>query len=76
MITTYLGGVTTRLAMCEIVKPTLHQSLSTVDSTPMFCAYREGDYRYKPGTTAVLSKTVTPLTLDIVDESVHLMDTQ
>ncbi|XP_031442198.1 proteasome subunit beta type-10 [Clupea harengus] len=37
---------------------------------------REGDYRYKPGTTAVLSKTVTPLTLDVVDESVHLMDTQ
>ncbi|KAL2080482.1 hypothetical protein ACEWY4_024275 [Coilia grayii] len=37
---------------------------------------REGNYRYKPGTTAVLSKTVTPLEIDIVDEAVHLMDTQ
>lgn len=37
---------------------------------------REGNYRYKPGTTAVITKTVTPLTLDVVDESVHVMDTQ
>lgn len=41
-----------------------------------FSSYREGNYRYKPGTTAVLSKTVTPLTLDVVDETVQLMDTQ
>uniref|UniRef100_A0A8C7KY39 Proteasome subunit beta n=1 Tax=Oncorhynchus kisutch TaxID=8019 RepID=A0A8C7KY39_ONCKI len=33
-------------------------------------------YKYKPGTTAVLTKTVTPLPLDIVDESIQLMDTQ
>lgn len=37
---------------------------------------REGNYRYKPGTTAVITKTVTPLTLDVVDESVHIMDTE
>ncbi|XP_036417901.1 proteasome subunit beta type-10 [Colossoma macropomum] len=37
---------------------------------------REGSYRYKPGTTPVLTKTVTPLTLDIVEESVQTMDTQ
>ncbi|XP_062385932.1 proteasome subunit beta type-10 [Sardina pilchardus] len=37
---------------------------------------REGNYRYKPGTTAVLSKTVTPITLDVVDETVQLMETQ
>ncbi|XP_048850015.1 proteasome subunit beta type-10 [Brienomyrus brachyistius] len=37
---------------------------------------KEGSYRYKPGTTPVLTKTVTPLPLDVVDESVHLMDTQ
>ncbi|KAM4630149.1 proteasome subunit beta type-10 [Polymixia lowei] len=37
---------------------------------------REGQYRYKVGTTEVLTKTVTPLTLDVVDESVQTMDTQ
>uniref|UniRef100_A0A8C7L3I6 Proteasome subunit beta n=1 Tax=Oncorhynchus kisutch TaxID=8019 RepID=A0A8C7L3I6_ONCKI len=36
----------------------------------------KGQYKYKPGTTAVLTKTVTPLPLDIVDESIQLMDTQ
>uniref|UniRef100_A0A3Q2SPR1 Proteasome subunit beta n=1 Tax=Fundulus heteroclitus TaxID=8078 RepID=A0A3Q2SPR1_FUNHE len=33
-------------------------------------------YRYKPGTTAVLTKTETPLSLDVVDECVQLMDTE
>ncbi|KAM6976324.1 proteasome subunit beta type-10 [Tautogolabrus adspersus] len=37
---------------------------------------REGQYRYKPGTTAVLTQTVTPLNLDVVDESVLVMETQ
>ncbi|XP_035285287.1 proteasome subunit beta type-10 [Anguilla anguilla] len=37
---------------------------------------RQGTYKYKPGTTAVLSEKVTPLTLDIVDESVQMMGTQ
>ncbi|KAM7384836.1 hypothetical protein PAMA_011951 [Pampus argenteus] len=37
---------------------------------------KEGQYRYKPGTTAVLTKTVTPLSLDVVDESVQVMDTE
>ncbi|XP_053190937.1 proteasome subunit beta type-10 [Scomber japonicus] len=37
---------------------------------------REGQYRYKRGTTAVLTKTVTPLTLDVVDESVQTMETE
>ncbi|XP_036411012.1 proteasome subunit beta type-10 [Megalops cyprinoides] len=37
---------------------------------------KQGSYRYKPGTTAVLTEKVTPLSLDIVDESVQLMDTQ
>ncbi|XP_030002429.1 proteasome subunit beta type-10 [Sphaeramia orbicularis] len=35
---------------------------------------RGGQYRYKPGTTPVLTKTVTPLTLDVVDESVQTME--
>uniref|UniRef100_A0A669CBP7 Proteasome subunit beta n=2 Tax=Oreochromis TaxID=8139 RepID=A0A669CBP7_ORENI len=37
---------------------------------------REGQYRYKTGTTAVLTKTVTPLSLDVVNESVQIMDTE
>ncbi|XP_008300975.1 proteasome subunit beta type-10 [Stegastes partitus] len=37
---------------------------------------REGQYRYKPGTTAVLTKTVTPIALDVVDQSVQVMDTE
>ncbi|KAI4900279.1 hypothetical protein NFI96_023155 [Prochilodus magdalenae] len=37
---------------------------------------REGSYRYKPGTTPILTKTVTPLTLDVVEEAVQTMDTQ
>ncbi|XP_029940486.1 proteasome subunit beta type-10 [Salarias fasciatus] len=35
-----------------------------------------GQYRYKPGTTGVLSHTVTPLTLEVVDQSVQMMDTE
>lgn len=38
--------------------------------------FREGQYRYKPGTTAVLTKTETPLSVDVVDESVQMMDTE
>lgn len=37
-------------------------------------SHREGQYKYKQGTTAVLTKTVTPLTLDVVEESVQTMD--
>uniref|UniRef100_A0A8C9V728 Proteasome subunit beta n=2 Tax=Scleropages formosus TaxID=113540 RepID=A0A8C9V728_SCLFO len=37
---------------------------------------KQGEYKYKPGTTAVLTKTVTPLSLDLVEEAVHLMDTK
>ncbi|XP_041826723.1 proteasome subunit beta type-10 [Melanotaenia boesemani] len=37
---------------------------------------REGQYKYKPGTTAVLTSTETRLSLDVVDESVQTMDTQ
>lgn len=36
---------------------------------------RTGDYKYKRGTTGVLSKVVTPLALEVVEESVHTMDT-
>lgn len=43
---------------------------------PVTKGKKEGQYRYKPGTTAVLTKTVTPLTLDVVDQSVQVMDTE
>ncbi|XP_027880514.1 proteasome subunit beta type-7 isoform X1 [Xiphophorus couchianus] len=33
------------------------------------------DYKYKRGTTAVLSKCVTPLDLEVVEESIQTMDT-
>lgn len=36
---------------------------------------RQGDYSYKRGTTAVLTTTVTPLPLDIIDTSVEVMET-
>lgn len=35
---------------------------------------RSGLYRYQPGTSAVLTKTVTPLTVDLVEETVQAMD--
>lgn len=35
---------------------------------------REGQYRYKRGTSAVLTKTITPLSLDLIHESVTTMD--
>ncbi|XP_077078649.1 proteasome subunit beta type-7-like [Siphateles boraxobius] len=43
---------------------------------PVQKGLREGTYRYQPGTTAVLTQTVIPLTLDVVDESVQVMDTE
>uniref|UniRef100_A0A3B5MCE8 Proteasome subunit beta n=1 Tax=Xiphophorus couchianus TaxID=32473 RepID=A0A3B5MCE8_9TELE len=36
---------------------------------------RTSDYKYKRGTTAVLSKCVTPLDLEVVEESIQTMDT-
>ncbi|XP_072304439.1 proteasome subunit beta type-10 isoform X2 [Eucyclogobius newberryi] len=35
---------------------------------------RGGDYRYKRGTTAVINKTITNLSLELVQESVQTMD--
>lgn len=37
---------------------------------------RGGKYIYKQGTTPVLTKTITPLNLDVVEESVQMMDSQ
>ncbi|KAG9265982.1 proteasome subunit beta type-7 [Astyanax mexicanus] len=36
---------------------------------------RTGDYKYKSGTTGVLSKLVIPLQLELMEESVQTMDT-
>uniref|UniRef100_UPI00398EBD31 proteasome subunit beta type-7-like n=1 Tax=Pristiophorus japonicus TaxID=55135 RepID=UPI00398EBD31 len=37
---------------------------------------KEGVYHYKKGTTAVLTETVTPLEIELVDEVVQRMDTE
>lgn len=67
-------GSGSNVDLCVITKEGV-QYLRGFDQ-PAQKGQREGNYRYKPGTTAVLSKTVTPLTLDVVDETVQLMDTQ
>ncbi|KAF7653048.1 hypothetical protein LDENG_00087960, partial [Lucifuga dentata] len=36
---------------------------------------RTGDYKYKRGMTSILTKAVTPLDLEVLQESVHTMDT-
>lgn len=36
---------------------------------------RTGDYKYKQGTTGVLTKAVTPIDLELLEESVQTMDT-
>uniref|UniRef100_A0A8C6T430 Proteasome subunit beta n=1 Tax=Neogobius melanostomus TaxID=47308 RepID=A0A8C6T430_9GOBI len=36
---------------------------------------RTGDYKYKRGTTGVLTKVVTPLDLEVVEEIIQTMDT-
>ncbi|KAB5565283.1 hypothetical protein PHYPO_G00239360 [Pangasianodon hypophthalmus] len=43
---------------------------------PVEKGQKEGKYTYKQGTTPVLTKTITPLTLDVVEESVQMMDSQ
>ncbi|CAL8292975.1 unnamed protein product [Merluccius merluccius] len=40
---------------------------------PALPGTKGGQYRYPPGTTAVLTKTVTPLPVDLVEESVQVM---
>ncbi|XP_069370434.1 proteasome subunit beta type-10 [Paralichthys olivaceus] len=43
---------------------------------PAVRGQREGQYRFDPGTTAVLTHSVTPLSLDVVDQCVHTMDAE
>uniref|UniRef100_A0A672PFH6 Proteasome subunit beta n=1 Tax=Sinocyclocheilus grahami TaxID=75366 RepID=A0A672PFH6_SINGR len=67
-------GSGSNVDLCVITEKTVDY-LRAYDQ-PVQKGLREGTYRYKPGTTAVLTKTVTPLTLDVVDESVQVMDTE
>ncbi|KAG7498757.1 proteasome subunit beta type-7-like [Solea senegalensis] len=67
-------GSGSNVDLCVITEAGVEQ-LRSYD-VPEVKGKREGQYRYKPGTTAVLTKTVTPLTLDVVDESVKVMDTE
>ncbi|TSK20282.1 Tenascin [Bagarius yarrelli] len=43
---------------------------------PVQKGQREGKYKYRQGTTSVLNKTITPLALDLLEESVQMMDSQ
>ncbi|KAG8521744.1 Proteasome subunit beta type-10 [Galemys pyrenaicus] len=45
-------------------------------SSPTKPVERSSKYRYAPGTTAVLSQTVTPLTLELLDETVQAMEVE
>lgn len=39
------------------------------------CLSRAGDYKYKRGTTGVLSRVETPVSLEVVEETIQTMDT-
>lgn len=41
-----------------------------------FLLPRSSQYRFAPGTTAVLSETVMPLTLELLEETVQAMDVE
>lgn len=45
-------------------------------SSPTKPTERSSQYRFAPGTTAVLSQTVMPLTLELVEETVQAMDVE
>lgn len=45
-------------------------------SSPTKPIERPGQYRFAPGTTAVLSKTVVPLSLELVEETVQTMEVE
>lgn len=61
-------------ACCALEKP-LKQCVSKCDWPLFLPRCRTGDYKYKRGTTAVLTKAVSPLGLELVEESVQTMDT-
>ena len=42
---------------------------------PLFFSSRKIKYRYRPGTTPVMTEKVVPLKLEVVQESVQQMDT-
>ncbi|XP_067873317.1 proteasome subunit beta type-7-like [Heterodontus francisci] len=44
--------------------------------TPNKKGTKEGVYRYKKGTTAILTETVTPLEIELVEQVVQRMDTE
>ncbi|KAJ8367033.1 hypothetical protein AAFF_G00333700 [Aldrovandia affinis] len=62
-------GSGSNVDLCVITQAGV-QYLRTYDQ-PAQKGRKEGQYRYKPGTTAVLTEKITPLSLDIVDESLR-----
>ncbi|XP_074142493.1 proteasome subunit beta type-10 [Sminthopsis crassicaudata] len=45
-------------------------------STPAVISKRQGKYRYPEGTTAVMRETVTPLALEMIEETVQTMEVE
>ncbi|XP_012395781.1 proteasome subunit beta type-10 isoform X1 [Sarcophilus harrisii] len=45
-------------------------------STPAVISKRQGKYRYPKGTTAVMKETVTPLALEMIEETVQTMEVE
>ncbi|XP_078501972.1 proteasome subunit beta type-7-like isoform X1 [Lissotriton helveticus] len=67
-------GSGSNVDLCIITKEGT-ESLRGYDS-PGQSGHRLGSYRYRKGTTAVLTKTITPLELELVEEVVQPMDTE
>ncbi|XP_069491034.1 proteasome subunit beta type-7-like [Ambystoma mexicanum] len=66
-------GSGSNVDLCIITKEGT-ESLRGYDS-PGQSGKRLGSYRYRKGTTAVLTETITPLELELVEEVVQTMDT-
>ncbi|CAL8299736.1 unnamed protein product [Lota lota] len=64
-------GSGSNVDLCVITKATVDY-LRGYDQ-PAVPGTKGGRYRYRPGTTAVLTHTVTPLAVDLLQESVQVM---
>uniref|UniRef100_A0A672PCR6 Proteasome subunit beta n=1 Tax=Sinocyclocheilus grahami TaxID=75366 RepID=A0A672PCR6_SINGR len=73
-------GSGSNIDLCVITKGKVdylrpHDMANKKGELIVYFPHRTGSYRYKHGTTGVLTKAVTPLNLEVVEESVQTMDT-
>lgn len=63
--------------MLEVLKSALnaHCKFSDFNVLSMYLCPRKMKYKYRPGTTTVLTKEVVPLKLEVVQETVQKMET-